>query len=380
VSQTLDLGPPLPAVTELAATVRARAGEIEAARRLPPDLAAAMAEAGLFRLCVPRSLGGLEADASVLLQAVEAMSAADGSAGWCLMIGATTALLAPLLPQAAAEEIYGSDAGVVTGGALAPKGAARVVDGGYRVTGRWPFASGCQHCTWLTGGCILDGSGEFRMLFFPAADVEIIDTWTVSGLAGTGSHDMAVEDVFVPSGREVALFATESREPGPLYRFPLFGILGLSVAAVALGIARAAVDEFTTLATEKTPLLSAQPLAERSTVQVDLARASAALLAARAFAFDEVATAWERAARGDDFDIDQRVRLRLAAVHATRTAADVVDVMYDLGGGTSIYATSPLQRYFRDVHAVTQHIVVAPATYELTGRVLLGVPTDTFML
>jgi alkylation response protein AidB-like acyl-CoA dehydrogenase len=378
VSWTVDLDP-LAVVRRLTDTVRGRADEIEAGRRLPADLAATFADAGLFRLCVPRSLGGLESDATVLFQCIEEMSAADGSAGWCLMIGATTAVLAPLLPEAAAKEIYGSDPTVITGGVLAPKGKARAVDGGYRITGRWPFASGCQHCNWLTGGC-LDGDGNFHMAFFPAADVEILDTWKVSGLAGTGSHDMAVDDTFVPSERAIALLTAESREQGPLYRFPIFGLLGLSVASVGLGIARAAVEELTALATKKTPMMSSQSLAERSATQAGVARARAALLAARAFMFDEVGRAWERAAGGHAFDLDQRVRLRLAAVHATRTAADVVDAMYDLGGGTSIYATSPLQRQFRDVHAVTQHIVVAPATYELAGRVLLGIPTDTFML
>jgi indole-3-acetate monooxygenase len=378
VSRTGDLDPRA-AVRGLTEPVRERADEIEAGRRVPPDLAAAFADAGLFRLCVPRSLGGIEADATVLFECIEEMSAADGSAGWCLMIGATTAVLAPLLPEAAAKEIYGSDPTVVTGGVLAPRGKARAVDGGYRVTGWWPFASGCQHCAWLTGGC-LDGDGNFRMAFFPATDVEIIDTWKVSGLAGTGSHDIAVDDVFVPSERAIALFTAEPREQGPLYRFPIFGLLGLSVASVALGIARAAMDDLIALATKKTPTMSSQPLAERNATQAEVARARASLLAARAFMFDEVGKAWDRAAAGHEFDLEQRVRLRLAAVHATRTAADVVDEMYDLGGGTSIYATSPLQRQFRDVHAVTQHIVVAPATYELAGRVILGIPTDTFML
>ncbi|MGQ0805739.1 MAG: acyl-CoA dehydrogenase family protein [Actinomycetota bacterium] len=378
MSRTADLDP-LAEVQKLAPGVRERAPEIEAARRLPPDLADAFTEAGLFRLVVPRSLGGLEVDLRVLFEAIEAMSAADGSAGWCLMIGASTAVLAPYLPEAGAKEIYGSDQNVVTGGALAPRGNGRAVDGGYRVTGRWPFVSGVEHCSWLTGG-FLDEDGDFRMAYFPASDVEIIDTWDVSGLRGTGSHDMAVDDVFVPSDRSVALLTATPRDPGPLYRFPIFGFLGLNVAAVALGIAGAAVNELTTLATTKTPTMSGQRLAERNTTQADVGRAAAALLAARAFFFAEAASAWEVAERGDEFDLEQRARLRLVAVHAARTAADVVDVMYDLGGGTSIYATSPLQRQFRDVHAVTQHIVVAPATYELGGRVLLGVEGDTFML
>ena len=370
---------PLAEVRQLAPMVRDRAAEIEAARRLPPDLADAFTQAGLFRLVVPRSLGGLEVELRVLFETIEAMSAADGSAGWCLMIGASTAVLAPYLPEAGAKEIYGGDQEVVTGGALAPRGQGHVADGGYRVSGRWPFVSGVEHCSWLAGGFLTE-DGDFRMAYFPASDVEIIDTWDVSGLRGTGSHDMAVDDVFVPADRSVALLTATPRDPGPLYRFPIFGFLGLNVAAVALGIARAAVDELTKLATEKTPTMSGQRLADRNTTQADLGRATAALLAARAFFFGETAAAWEQAERGDEFDLEQRARLRLAAVHAARTAADVVDVMYDLGGGTSIYSASPLQRQFRDVHAVTQHIVVAPATYELGGRVLLGVEGDTFML
>ena len=359
--------------------MRERAPEIEAARRLPPDLADAFTQAGLFRLVTPKSLGGLEVDVTTLFETIETMSAADGSAGWCLMIGASTAILAPYLPEAGAEEIYGRDQDVVTGGALAPRGQGIAVDGGYRVSGRWPFVSGIDHCSWLCGGFLTE-DGDFRMAYFPASDIEIIDTWDVSGLRGTGSHDMAVDDAFVPTDRSVALLSATPREPGPLYRFPIFGFLGLNVAAVALGLARAAVEELTSLATKKTPTMSAQRLADRGTTQDAVGRANAALLAARAFFFDEAGTAWDGAAAGVDFTLEQRARLRLAAVHAARTAADVVDTMYDLGGGTSIYAASPLQRQFRDVHTVTQHIVVAPATYELGGRVMLGVEGDTFML
>jgi alkylation response protein AidB-like acyl-CoA dehydrogenase len=368
------------ALRQLTTAICARSAQIEHARRLPVDLVRAMAEAGLFRLCVPRALGGREADARVLLETIEHISTADGAAGWCLMIGATTGLLAGFLPESVAAEIYGDDPLAVTGGVFAPKGVARPVDGGYRVTGQWPFASGCQHCTWLTGGCLVEGEGVPRLLYFPAADVEIIDTWTVSGLAGTGSHDIAVHDVFVPEGREVALGVSPPTAPGPLYRFPVFGLLALGVAAVGLGIARAAIDALTLLASEKTPTHSQRRLDAKSSTQAEVGRSTGALDAARASVLDIVDVTWELAAAGADVDTAHRVRLRLAATNAVRTSASVVDAMYDLAGGTAVYASSPLQRHFRDIHVVTQHVLVAPATYELAGRLLLGVPADTTML
>jgi alkylation response protein AidB-like acyl-CoA dehydrogenase len=377
---TLESDSVLAEVRSLAPSVAARATEIEAGRRLPLDLVERMASAGLFRLCVPKSLGGCEAEVATLLEAVETLSAADGAAGWCLMIGATTGLLAGFLPEAAAKEIYGRDPDVVTGGVFAPRGEARAVDGGYRVTGRWPFASGCEHCAWLAGGCTFGDGTAPRMLFFPASDLEIVDTWTVSGLAGTGSHDMVVDDVLVPAGRDVAVGVTEPTASGPLYRFPIFGLLAVAVAAVGLGIARAAIEELRELAGVKTPTLARRRLAEQPITQVELARAESTLLAARASLYDTVGDAWEVAAHEQEPAIDLRVRLRLAATHAARTSASVARAMYDLGGGSSIYATNALQRHFRDAHVVTQHMLVAPATYSLTGRLLLGLPTDSGML
>lgn len=370
---------PLGAVRSLVPEVRARAAETEAARRLPPDLVTAMADAGLFRMAVPQSLGGLETDATTIIRAIEALACADGATGWNLMIGATTAVLAGWLPDGAAKEIYG-DPGVITGGVFAPRGRARPVPGGYEVSGRWPFASGCQHCDWLAGGCVVDDDPIPRMLFFPRDDVSIIDTWTVSGLAGTGSHDMAVDDLFVPAGREVAVGFAEPREPGPLYRFPIFGLLASVVAAVGLGIGRAALDELTELADVKTPTLASRRLAEQPITQVELAKAEAALGAARALLTHTVARTWATTVDGQEVDDTDRARLRAAATHAAQTAASVTRAMYELGGGSSIYATSPLQRHFRDAHVVTQHMLVAPPTYGLAGRVLLGLPDDTVLL
>lgn len=377
---------PIDAARRLAAGVRERADEIERARRLPQELVQAFASAGLFRMGVPRAFGGSEVDPATMVRAIEAVAHADGSAGWCVMIGATSGVMAAYLPDAIAREIYGTDPLVVSGGVLAPMGKAIVTGDGYRVTGRWPFASGCEHCSWLMGGAVLiendkprllpNGAPEVRTMLFPAAAAEVIDTWTVSGLRGTGSHDIAVRDLYVPHDRSASLVADRPLQPGPLYVFPVFGLLALGIAGVALGVARNAIDALTELAGAKTPTGSRRRLAERAVIQMHVAQAEATLGAARAFLFDAIERAWQAAATHGEMTIQQRAQLRLAATHATVSSATVVDLMYNAGGGTSVYASSPLQRCFRDVHVVTQHMMVAPATYELVGRVLLGLETD----
>ncbi|HUE30386.1 MAG TPA: acyl-CoA dehydrogenase family protein [Verrucomicrobiae bacterium] len=381
---------PLAAAVALAPRIRAAAAATERQRRLSPELVRALAAAGVFRMCVPRALGGGEVDPPAMIETLETIAVADGAAGWSAMIGATSGVASAYLAEQAAREIYGSDPESVSGGAFAPLGKATVVDGGYRVTGRWPFASGCEHCAWLMGGSIvLDGgqprllpSGmpDNRLMLFPAAAVRIIDTWDVAGLRGTGSHDIAVDDCFVPAARSLSLISDRPRARGPLYAFPVFGLLALGIAAVALGIARRALDELVALAGAKTPTGSRRFLAERPVIQAEVARAEATLGAARAFLFETVGSAWEGAQAAGAIEIRERARLRLAATHATLASAAAVDIAYGAGGGTAVYAASPLQRCFRDIHVATQHVMVAPATLELAGRILLGLEADTAML
>lgn len=388
VASDLPLAP-LEAVRALAPAIRARADEIEQSRRVPLDLIQGLTEAGAFRLCIPHALGGLEADVQTLLDVIEEVARADGSAGWIVMIGATSGLVSGYLPPDAATEIFG-DPDVVAGGVFAPRGQAIAVDGGYRATGRWAFGSGSEHCRWLLGGCVVIEDGkprllergipDSRMMFFPASEVKILDTWNVSGLRGTGSHDLEVADVFVPAARAVSIITDRPREQGPLYRFPVFGLLALGIAAVATGIARTAIDELVKIAGGKTPTGSARKLGERGVVQMQVAQAEAALESSRAWLRVAVANAWASASSGASIPVAQRATLRLAATEATVRAAKAVDLMYEAGGGTSIYATSPLQRCFRDVHVATQHAMVAQSTYELTGRLLLGLDTDSAML
>jgi alkylation response protein AidB-like acyl-CoA dehydrogenase len=378
------------AARALAPQIRAFSDQMETGCRLPSPLVKAIADAGLFRMLVPKKLGGLEVDVATMIAAIEEVSKIDGSAGWCVMIGGTGGVISAYLREEVAHEIYGSNPQVVTGGTLAPHGKAIAVDGGYRVSGRWPFGSGCQHCNWLMGGCVICKNGkpgllankepDSRMMIFPATDAQIIDTWSVSGLRGTGSHDFAVTNLFVPEKRSASLITDQPYQPGPTYAFPVFGLLAVGVTSVALGMARGAIDTLVELAGSKIPTGSRRRLSERSLVQMQIAQAEALLRSARSFLCETAGEVWKTAAAGDKIPIKQRALLRLAATHATTSSAQAIDLMYHAAGTSSIYASSPLQRYFRDIHVLTQHAVTAPPIYEMTGRLLLGLDTDTEML
>jgi alkylation response protein AidB-like acyl-CoA dehydrogenase len=278
----------------------------------------------------------------------------------------------------------------VVGGVFAPTGRAVTGADAFTVTGRWRFASNVENCDWLMAGCVVLDAGEPRMLaggrpdvrlmLFPAARAEVIDTWRVAGLRGTGSHDFALDGLDVPASRSASLITDTPRAAGALYAFPPFGLLAAAIAAVALGIARAALDDLTSLAADKTPAGSTRRLADRAVTQSRVAHAEAAVTAARALLFAAVGDAWEEARRGGAMPLGLRARLRIAASHAVETCAASVSDVYHLAGGGALYETSPLQRRFRDIHAATQHMLVGPGTWELAGRVLLGNEVDDSQL
>lgn len=394
MAQTVAHAGAVPAPLDAARALVPLAAELaplsERDRTLRPALVEALVASGLVRLCIPRSAGGLEADPATVVRVIEEVASGDGAAGWCLMIAATTGALAAYLPAAAARQVFG-DPGTVTGGVFAPRGRAVAEGGGgYMVTGRWPFASGVGHCTWLVGGCAVEdplgprltatGALDPHLAFVPASQVTVHDTWSVSGLRGTGSHDMEIRGARVPAELMFSLVTGIPLEPGPLYAVPPFGLLAAGVAAVALGIARGAVADLVTLAAEKVPGGSSRRLAERGAVQADVARAEASIRAARSFLLETLDAAYAAAAAGEGMTVERRIALRLAATHATTASAQAVDLMYTAAGGSAIYESSPLQRRFRDVHTATQHMIVAPATSELAGRLLLGLPTDLSLL
>jgi alkylation response protein AidB-like acyl-CoA dehydrogenase len=364
----------------LAPQIRASADEIERSRRLPLRLVDAMAQAGLFRLWIPRALGGEETDPMTLVRVVEEVSRADGAAGWCLAIGGEYGAFGGYLPTDAAREIYGSDPLVRTAGALRPFGNAVVVDGGYRVTGRWPLGSGCQHSGWIVGGCRIldgdqprlrpDGAPAVRLLFFPAADCEIIDTWHSIGLRGSGSHDYAVADVFVPAARSLS-FREPPVEPGPLYAMPVIALFAPVLAAVGLGIARHAIDLLLELAGTKIASRSRQSLREDATMQAGLGQAEAVLRSGRAFLYQALGEAWEVASTGQPLSLAQRAMLWLASTHAATAAKRATELMFSAGGSASPYTSGGLERCVRDIHAVGQHVTMAPANYQMAGQAFL---------
>lgn len=388
-SQQDTLNDTCAAVRALRDELSARAGEMDDVRRLPADLANTLAKAGLFRMVVPAAYGGLQLSPRQIVETIEAVAEANASAGWCVMIGATTALNAAYMDPVFAAEIYGAH-DVITGGVFAPMGRA-VVDGDdYIVTGRWQWGSGSANCTWLCGGAMIadgddiarlpDGRPDARMMIFPAEDAELHDTWHVAGLKGTGSGDISVENIRVPKGRSVSLVTDAPKVDGALYAFPAFGLLALGVAAVALGNARGAVEAVKALAMSKRPQGSSKTLREKQTIQVDMSKIEASLRSARAYLIDEVEQTWAIAQSIGTIPLARRADLRLACTHMVRTAADVTRRAYDIGGGAALFSDNELQRRFRDAHAMTQHVVAAPGTYEQTGRILLGLETHGGMI
>jgi alkylation response protein AidB-like acyl-CoA dehydrogenase len=359
----------------------ARAAETESLRRLPDDLADAIVDTGLLRAWVPADYGGDQAHVRTVVDAVEELAFYDGSTGWCAMIAASTSLCAGLLQPEWAKEIYG-DPRVVTAGFAMPGARARRVDGGMVVDGHWQWGSFSHHCTWLGGGCVVQGEDRaMPFVFFEPAQVELLDTWRVAGLKGTGSTDYEVHDAFVPEGRWVDMFFGDGpMVDGPLWRIPILGLLAVNISAVAIGLARRAQHELVALASAKKPSQSSKTLAERPTTQADVAQAEAAWRSARAFLHEAVDEAWEAASTGDPLDAEHRRLLRLAATDAVWRSVDAVDAMYTVAGGSAVYETSPLQRVFRDIHVLTQHGMVAKRTYEPVGRMALGLPTDLLQL
>jgi alkylation response protein AidB-like acyl-CoA dehydrogenase len=360
--------------------IRARRSEIEKARRMPKDLAEDLRKTGIFALGVPRQIGGEEAAPTDIMRAIETVSTADGSVGWCAMIGVGNNVSAGYINERGAREVF-SDPTMPTAGIGAPAGSAVRVDGGVRVTGRWGFASGITHCDWLWAGCLITENGQPRMtphgpemvhVCMPVADVDVHDTWHVSGLSGTGSNDFSAADVFVPEHRIFQLLDPTGHRPEPLYQMPPFGLFVAQVVSVSLGIARSALDDLMELAQTKVPSLYTTPLADRPVAQIELARAEAALAGAKSFLYETVEDTWRTVSDGGAPTSRQVALGRIAAINAAEIGATVARTASTLAGGSSIYLKSSLQRHARDAEAITHHFTVAPHTWEEAGRVLLG--------
>ncbi len=377
------------AIDSLSEEIIDRSEEIEEARRLPADLAAKLAEVGCFNIIKPAELGGMELPPAQMMEVIAKLSEANASVGWCVMIGATSTLAGAYLDADAAREIYANPRDI-HGGVFAPMGKAEDRGDHYLLTGQWQWGSGSANCAWLGGGAMIVKDGELqrhesgapmhRMMLFPSREADFIDTWHVAGLKGTGSGDFKVAALRVPKAHSASFLSDRPRIEAPLYKFPLFGLLAVGVASVTLGNAKGALAETTALLKAKRTTGGGRSQSQRSTAQTEIARASAALSAAEALLAKAIDTAWQEANGSDPITTDARAELRLACAHMAEVAADVCKTVYTLGGGSAVYLSNDLQRRFRDAHVATQHIMVAPATYELAGRVLLGEDVDTAML
>ncbi|WP_204803793.1 acyl-CoA dehydrogenase family protein [Mycobacterium riyadhense] len=363
---------------KIALSAREMSAEIDRDRRLPDELVAHLAEAGLLRATMPREVRALELSPGPALRCAEVVARGDASAGWCVSIAITSALLVAYLPASSRDEMFGDGRGVAAG-VWAPRGTARSVDGGVVVSGRWPFCSGINHADMMFAGCFVDEKRVPSVVALHKDDLQVLDTWHTLGLRGTGSHDSVADEVFVPADRVFSVFDGPTIDR-PLYRFPVFGFFALSIGAAALGNARAAIDELVELAGGKKGLGATRTLAQRPATQAAVATAESALGAARALYYEAIDEAWRASQQPEPVPVGMRNRLRLAATHAVRTSADVVRTMYDIAGGTAIYDAAPLQRRFRDAFTATAHFQVNEASRELPGRVLLDQPADVSML
>lgn len=373
-------------VQALAPLIRSSSEEIEKTGRLTDEIVHALKDADVFGMAVPESMGGPEADPMTQLEVVEALSVADGSVGWVAMIGSDGGYYAAHLDRETADSIY-ADRNAVTASVLVPRGQARKVDGGYRVTGQWPFGSASLHAEWFVGGCLVvdedgpvkgpSGAPTVRMTFFPASDCQVHDNWRTTGLAGSGSNDWSVDDVFVPEARSFSLFEPPRFE-GPLYAFPWFVVA--NAPGVSLGIARAAIDELVSLARNKVVMPGGNTLADDLLVQTAVGRAEAELGGARSYILDATAAIYAAVVAGKEPTLAERAHYRLAGANAFRVAKSVVSRMYEAGGGTALYSTSPLDRYWRDVSTITQHAFANERVYGEGGRALMGLDPQSMMI
>jgi alkylation response protein AidB-like acyl-CoA dehydrogenase len=372
--------------------IEASAPSIEQERQLPQQLRAALHEAGLFRLLLPKAINGEEVEPATFVATVEEIAKGDASTAWCVAQGSGCSMAAAYLEPEVAQEIFGARDAVLAWGPVGPNAKATAVEGGYRVTGTWLYASGSRHAKWLGGHSpLVDAKGERclgpdgrpaeRTMLFRKRDAVVQDIWQVVGLKGTGSDTYTVTDMFVPARYTFTREADDDRrETGPLYRFTTFQLFGASFAGVALGIARATLDAFVQIASTKVPMLASKPLRDNAVVQSQVAVTEAKWQSARAFLMQTLEQMWQTAVRGESFTMQQRAALRLAAVHAIHQSKEVVETTYHLAGGSAIFENQAFERRLRDIHAVTQQVQSQFSNFEVAGQVLLGLPSASKLI
>ncbi len=384
----IDAQPVVRAALAMRPELRRYCDEIEREQRMPPALVQQMRDAGFYRMVIPRALGGLQVDPLTYLRVVELLSEGAGSVGWNVCNNSIGQLVTLGLPDDGVREVHGDGVSIIAGTAVQGGGQAVPVDGGYRVTGRWQFGSGCQESAWMLGSFQIlddgeprrrpDGGAAFWRGVFRRAEAEVVPgSWDVAGLRGTGSFDWTVKDIFLPDHRTmvhagVPLDNQWSRWPGITYALPAQAWVGPHHSAVITGIARAGIEALLALAVEKTPRGRTGMLCENPQVQDAVGRADAILNAGRAYRSAMIAELWNTIAAGGETTLAQRARCRLASTNAADSARDAMNLVYRHGGSTSFKRESRLAECWRDLHVVGQTVTIAPEWYPIGGRALLG--------
>ena len=369
-------GAPAPAALDLLCSdIRRRRQEFTRLRHIAPDVIDRFVEVGVYRALVPRAVGGDEKSPQQFCELVEVIAQADGSAGWVASFGMGVTYLAALPPKTFAE-IYAASPDVIFAGGIFPPQKAPRVDGGFEVSGRWSFASGCMGAT-VVGVGIAPVEGDKadlpRMAVMPREKARVDMTWEVSGMVGTGSHDLVVERVVVPEDWTFVRGGA-SRRDEPMFRYPTLSFAAQVLSVVGLGIARGAIEELREMSAGRVSVTGAPKLADRPQVQMELGRIDAQLRAARAFFYGAMDDAWQTLLRGDTLTPEQISLLRLSSTHATRTGAEVTRCVQMLTGMTGVYEASPISQQVRDAQVLTQHAFMGDITFQNAGAMLLGHP------
>ena len=372
------------AAREIVPIIREHSEEAERERRLSQPVLTALRETGLLRMTTPRSLGGLETDPVTRALVGEEIGRHDSAAAWTLENPLDWAFFCCRLPDEGAEEIYSCGADILIAAQFGRPLKATSTNGGYRISGRAPFVSNCYDADWISSTVLVDdGSAgdepEMRMVYFPRAECEILDTWNVMGMRGTGSNDISVTDVYVPKSRTFPMvpdFEPGSHYRGPLYRLPVVGAAASGIPTPMLGVARRALDEVTELARTKAPVASSGLLKQRASAQIQLGRAEAILRSGRLLLLGTLSEAWRRCVNDEPHSLVQKADILLGMAHAMSSAVQAVELACSIAGTTAFRATSPLERCFRDVETMRHHVFASELRYGTFGQVYLGVSPD----
>ncbi|HTC08187.1 MAG TPA: acyl-CoA dehydrogenase family protein [Acetobacteraceae bacterium] len=364
----------------LAPAIAAASARIDDQRELPAAIVQRLMDEGFFRLLQPRSLGGAELRPVIFSQVTEALAQADASVAWCVGQNNGCAMSAAYLGEEAAREIFGPATGILAWGPPGAPYEAHPVEGGYRISGTWRFASGSHHASWLGAHMKVAGRTRERTMLFPKSSVRMNDIWHTIGLRGTGSDEYVVENLFVPDHHTLSRDdPAERREQGLLYRFTSNQLYSAGFAGVALGIARATINDFLELPANKTSRGATRPMRENNVVQSQLAQAEARVRSARALLHQVHNDAWANVERSGAQTTEDRTMIRLASTWAITQARETVNTLYHATGSAAVFEANPFEQRLRDMHTVAQQSQGRQLHFETCGQLLFGLnPENQF--